>query len=179
MQTRYFTSAFVRKGDSIVMVKHQGASDPEPFWSLPGGRVEVGETPEETIIREVREETGLTVHTVGTLAYIVEIHRNEENELGFAYVYEITEWSGEFSINDPDNKVLEVALIPQAQAIDALAKISYVPMCATCCLSERGSGCGYNLPLSSYSQSSGAVDRIENRANNQLPTTCNFVIMKA
>jgi 8-oxo-dGTP diphosphatase len=128
MQTRYFTSAFVRKGESIVMVKHQGADDPEPFWALPGGRVEAGETVEQAIIREVREETGLTVHTVGILAYVVELHRNEENELGFAYVYEITGWSGEFSINDPDNKVLEVNFIPLAEAIDALAKISYVPM---------------------------------------------------
>jgi ADP-ribose pyrophosphatase YjhB (NUDIX family) len=129
MQTRYFTSAFVRKGDSIVMVKHQGDVDPEPFWALPGGRVEAGETPEQAIIREVWEEAGLIVHTVGTLAYIVEIHRNEENELGLAYVYEIADWSGEFSINDPDNKVQEVSLIPLVEAIEALAKISYLPMC--------------------------------------------------
>ena len=129
MQKRYFTSAFVRKGDSIVMVQHQGDDDPEPYWSLPGGRVEVGETVEQAIIREVQEETGLTVNTVGTLAYEVEIHRNEENELGIAYVYEITDWSGEFSINDPDNKVQMVAFIPLKQAIEALAKLGYLPMC--------------------------------------------------
>lgn len=35
-------------------------------WSLPGGRVETGEVPEQAVVREVAEETGLTV-TVETL----------------------------------------------------------------------------------------------------------------
>ena len=30
-------------------------------WSIPGGRQEAGETVRETAVREVREETGLTI----------------------------------------------------------------------------------------------------------------------
>jgi len=36
----------------------------EPFsmhWAAPGGKLEPGETPEEAVVREVREETGLSV----------------------------------------------------------------------------------------------------------------------
>ena len=36
------------------------------YWEFPGGRVEPGETPEETAIRECQEETGLRVDVVGT-----------------------------------------------------------------------------------------------------------------
>lgn len=36
------------------------------LWSVPGGRVEPGETDEDAVVREMREETGLDV-TPGTL----------------------------------------------------------------------------------------------------------------
>lgn len=44
------------------------------YWELPGGRIEAGEQPEETVKREIAEETGMEV-TVKQLvdAYVYEV----------------------------------------------------------------------------------------------------------
>ena len=49
--------------DTILLIKR----DTVPFkgyWALPGGRAEPGETVEQTVVREVKEETGLDVAVV-------------------------------------------------------------------------------------------------------------------
>lgn len=49
--------------DQILMVNNKGSG-----WSLPGGAVEKDETLEQAIIREVQEETGLTITVEHILA---------------------------------------------------------------------------------------------------------------
>ncbi len=50
-------------GNKILLVK-RGTVVFKGFWALPGGRVETGETIEQAVMREVKEETGLDVEIV-------------------------------------------------------------------------------------------------------------------
>ena len=50
--------AVIRKGQRLLLVK-RGRPPFEGKYALPGGFVEAGETVEEAVMREVREETGL------------------------------------------------------------------------------------------------------------------------
>jgi len=52
--------------DKILLIKR--ATVPfKGYWALPGGRVDQGETVEHTVVREVKEETGLTVEVTSKL----------------------------------------------------------------------------------------------------------------
>ena len=55
-------------------------------WSLPGGVLECGETLREAVIREAREETGLTVETGEMLGVYERIIRSEDGRVRYHYV---------------------------------------------------------------------------------------------
>ena len=48
-------AAIIRKEDKIFATQ-RGYGDFKDWWEFPGGKIEVGETPEEALVREIREE---------------------------------------------------------------------------------------------------------------------------
>jgi len=67
-----------------VLLSHRRDMD---IWNLPGGGVEAQEMPDEAVIREVKEETGLEV----TLERLVGVYgKVEKDELVFAFVCRVT-----------------------------------------------------------------------------------------
>jgi ADP-ribose pyrophosphatase YjhB (NUDIX family) len=60
-------AALIRDEQGRILLVEVG---PRPHWGLPGGRVERSETPEQGVVREVREETGLEVEA-GQLRAVV------------------------------------------------------------------------------------------------------------
>lgn len=63
--------AIVRRDDGrILLIRRPGDAAREPgLWDLPGGKMDYGEGLRDTLVREAREETGLTV-SVGSPVHI-------------------------------------------------------------------------------------------------------------
>lgn len=53
--------AVIRDEAGRLLMILRGHEPGRGLWSIPGGRIEPGETPEAAVVREVREETGLDV----------------------------------------------------------------------------------------------------------------------
>lgn len=68
------TSCAVIARDGEVMLTLRGIEPHKGDWDLPGGYIEVGEHPEEALVREMREETGLEVEITGMLGVFLDTY---------------------------------------------------------------------------------------------------------
>ncbi|CAH1198998.1 hypothetical protein PAECIP111893_01203 [Paenibacillus plantiphilus] len=93
MSNRPRVCAAIIRDNEILMVYHDNGPHGHSFWTLPGGAIEDGETPEEAAIREVREEVLLNGKVERLLyessyelgpecCYLVQVNAHEEARLG-------------------------------------------------------------------------------------------------
>jgi 8-oxo-dGTP diphosphatase len=64
--------------DGRVLLVQRGSEPLKGQWSLPGGLLELGESLEGGVAREVEEETGLRVRPVELIELLDRIHRDGE-----------------------------------------------------------------------------------------------------
>jgi len=77
--------AVILDGDRVLLVK-RGHEPRKGEWSLPGGAVEVGETLETALVREVREETCLDVSVGPVVDVLDRIRPDAAGRVEYHYV---------------------------------------------------------------------------------------------
>jgi 8-oxo-dGTP diphosphatase len=93
-------AAVVEREGALLLVRHQ-KPDRDPYWVLPGGRLEPGETIPECAGRELAEETGLSAGFSGVL-YVSEFMREGRHTIDIVARMSL-EGDGEASLgSDPE-----------------------------------------------------------------------------
>jgi mutator protein MutT len=77
--------AVVVDDDRVVLVR-RGHEPLKGQWSLPGGTVELGETLQAALVREVREETGLAVEVGPLIEVFDRVQRASNGAVEHHYV---------------------------------------------------------------------------------------------
>jgi ADP-ribose pyrophosphatase YjhB (NUDIX family) len=87
--------ALVEREGQVLLVHEDGR------WLLPGGEVEAGESHDEALVREFREETGLSVQPGERLAVVRNVLRHGDEERSFRFaIHRATVESGDPSPTD-------------------------------------------------------------------------------
>jgi 8-oxo-dGTP diphosphatase len=101
-QPHLAVSAAIFRADRLLIVRR--ARPPGlGLYTLPGGGVELGETLHEAVIREVREETGLTIEPLSLAGYRQVIVRDSDGriERHFVLLPFAARWiAGEVALNE-------------------------------------------------------------------------------
>ncbi|MFP4445898.1 MAG: nucleotide triphosphate diphosphatase NUDT15 [Desulfosudaceae bacterium] len=97
---RVGVGVIVQRDGRILLGKRLGAHG-EGTWALPGGHLEFGESVEECAAREVREETGLTIHSLTRGPYTSDLFPAEGKHYVTLFV-EARSGEGRPEIREPD-----------------------------------------------------------------------------
>lgn len=97
---RVGVGVFIIRDSKFLMGKRIGSHGADT-WTIPGGHLEFGETPEQTAERETFEETGLKINGVAFAAITNDIFHKENKH--YATIWMTSNWAeGEPQIKEPD-----------------------------------------------------------------------------
>lgn len=78
--------AVIWRGPEHLLLVRRGQPPRQDEWSIPGGRVEPGETLHAALLREIREETGLTIQIAGLIDAVDAVEQDAQGAILLHYV---------------------------------------------------------------------------------------------
>ncbi len=109
--------------DGRVLLARRARPPQQGLWDTPGGFVEPGELPEDAVVRELREETGLEVEPVRLIGFFLDRY-GDDGVSTLNIHYEARVLGGEES---PADDVSELGWFPLDAIPDARDRLSQRP----------------------------------------------------
>ena len=92
-------------GKGNVLVQNKKGDRTWHGWNFPGGHVEQDEFVTPSVVREIREETGLTIENP-KLCGIKEFHKEQDGKRFIVFLYVASRFSGELRASDEGRRFL-------------------------------------------------------------------------
>lgn len=93
-------AAILEKEDKVLIARKKKGKPLEGYWEFPGGKIEKGETPEQALIRELKEEMDIEIEVK---RYVGEsIYDYGDNKIVSLKGYTAKVKSGEIKLSDHD-----------------------------------------------------------------------------
>lgn len=127
--------AVVLDDDRLLLTRISARGFPPGWWALPGGGVDHGESPNDAVVRELHEETGLRATSVRLVevhdVHVVDHGRDDEFEdyHGVHLVYAVeADTSVEPAVTEIDGttEVAQWVPIDEVATLDLLPVVSHV-----------------------------------------------------
>jgi 8-oxo-dGTP diphosphatase len=83
-----------RPGGPLLMASRPQGKPYEGYWEFPGGKVEVNETPQAALIRELKEELNITA---GQCSFAWQLEHEYAHASVRLHFFWVTEWQGAVS----------------------------------------------------------------------------------
>ncbi len=119
------------KGE-VLLIREHPLADGQEIWTTPGGMALEGEEPEETFLREVREETGIEAEILD-LTYVFDFTVTDGREEVRGFFFQFVGATRDCAI-EPGRGVLEVRWFDELPA-DMAFRDDYLPV-----MEPRGRG---------------------------------------
>ncbi|MCY7359564.1 MAG: NUDIX hydrolase, partial [Rudanella sp.] len=113
------TRSHANQTEVLLMHYRYGEAD---VLALPGGNPDRGETLPQTVMRELREELGISI-TIGEMAFMGEMFLSERADDVLHVIFATYDWQGEPVLNPAETSALAVQWI----SISDLGKLNLYP----------------------------------------------------
>ena len=115
----HLCTGVLERNGAVLLVASRYPNQPEPLWTLPGGRQRAGELLPDALRREFLEETGLAVEA-GGLLYLSESYDRSTGTHFLNATFAVST-AGEPRRPADDAHVVDVAWVPRAELAERLA----------------------------------------------------------
>jgi 8-oxo-dGTP diphosphatase len=102
------------RGDEVLLIR-RGKPPRQGQWSIPGGRMEMGETARAAALRELAEETGVTGEILGLIDVV--------DHFGDDYQYVLIDYAVAWTAGEPaaGDDAADARFVPLAEAVELVA----------------------------------------------------------